>query len=37
MSFKNPNKLKKKKKPVEKVIAKPTTETEKVPVKKPKK
>ena len=37
MSFKNPDKLKKKKKPIEKVTEKPTGETKKVPVKKPKK
>ena len=37
MGDKNPNKLKKKKKVVEKVTAQPTSVTEKVSIKKPKK
>lgn len=37
MGDKNPNKLKKKKKVVEKVIVQPTIATEKTSVKKPKK
>lgn len=37
MGDKNPNKLKKKKKSVEKVTVQPTIATETIPVKKPKK
>ena len=37
MSYKNPDKLKKKKKPGEKVTVQPTSTNEKVTVKKPKK